>query len=129
MDIKARERAPRPVPCPRHGQHQKLGEPHPLSPAASPEQQHTASHQRVGQQRADRHHVNQGFQVKEEGQESCGDKKPFKPPGRAGNTAAVPISAMLSLCPLGPPESRCKRLNELVMLRLLVQSILPPQRG
>lgn len=63
--------APRPVPRPGHDQHQKLAEPHPLSPAASPQQQHTASHQRVAQQRADGHHVNQGFQVEKESQESC----------------------------------------------------------
>lgn len=58
LDIKAYERAQKLVLCPEHGQHQKLGDAHALSPAASPEQQHTASHQRVGQQRADGHHIN-----------------------------------------------------------------------
>lgn len=118
------------MPCPGHGQHQKLGEPCPLSLAVSPEQQYTASHQRVGQQRADGHRVNQGFQVEEEGQESCRDEKPFQPPGRAGSTTAVPISAVLPLCPprgpLTPAATGLKHLDELVMLQSLVQSILPP---
>lgn len=87
--------ASRPEPCPRHGLHQKLGEPCALSPAVSPEQEHTASHHRVGQQCANGHGVNQGFQVKEKGQESCGEGKPFQPLSKAGS-AAVATSVILS---------------------------------
>lgn len=77
-----------PVPCP-------------LSPAASPEQQHTASHHRVGQQCANGHGVNQGFQVQEKGQESCGEEKSLQPLSRAGS-AAVPTSVIFPWPPHVP---------------------------
>lgn len=86
------------LPCPRHGPQQKLGEPCPLSPAVSPEQQHTASHHGVGQQCANGHGVNQGFQVEEKGQESWGEEEPFQPLSRAVS-AAVPTSVHTLLTP------------------------------
>lgn len=68
-----------------------------MSPEVSPEQQHTASHHRVGQQCANGHGVNQGFQVKEKGQESCGEKSPF----------SLPAELAVLLC---PPQSCCPDL-------------------